>query len=187
MREKHDNTRATDIDDVRAANIEHARMAGAEDHGIHVCAMEHGHLEEVLAIERTFAAPWTREMFLQELRQNWDASQALVALRDERVIGYVLCWFVADEIHVVNLAVLARERRQGIGRHLMNHVCRDARRRGVTVATLEVRFHNEPAIGLYESLGFRTVAIRKSYYADNGEDALVMLKELPPVGAAESR
>jgi ribosomal-protein-alanine N-acetyltransferase len=147
---------------------------------IAVSEMELGHLDEVLGIERTFAAPWTREMFLQELQQHWEASAALVALRGERVIGYVLCWFVADEVHIVNLAVHARDRRHGIGRHLMNTVCDEALRRRACVATLEVRFHNEPAIALYESLGFRNVAIRRAYYADNGEDALVMLKELVP-------
>ena len=147
---------------------------------IHVCEMQAGHIDEVLAIERTFSAPWTREMFLQELRQQWDASEALVALRGGRVIGYVLCWFVADEIHIVNLAVLVSERRRGVGRYLMDNVCETARRRGLSVATLEVRVHNEAAIALYESLGFRNVAIRRAYYADNGENALVMLKELGP-------
>lgn len=147
---------------------------------IAVCEMELGHLDEVLSIERTFAAPWTREMFLQELRQQWEASAALVALDGVRVIGYVLCWFVADEVHIVNLAVHARQRRRGIGRHLMNTVCDEGLRRGASIATLEVRFHNQPAIALYESLGFRNVAIRRAYYADNGEDALVMLKELAP-------
>ncbi len=152
-----------------------------------ICRMEPGHVDEVLAIERTFAAPWTREMFLQELRQQWDASEALVALRGDRVIGYVLCWYVADEIHIVNLAVHARERRRGIGRELMNAVCNAARRRGHSVATLEVRVQNEPAIALYESLGFRNIAIRRAYYADNGEDALVMLKELDAVDADAPR
>ncbi len=141
------------------------------------------HLDQVLAIERTFAAPWTREMFLQELRMQWDVSEALVSMRQDEVVGYVLCWFVADEVHVVNLAVQVRWRRRGIGRRLMDAVFDRARTRGMVVATLEVRTHNEAAIRLYETLGFRQVAIRKGYYADNGEDALVMLKELgaPPV------
>ena len=142
------------------------------------------HLDQVLAIERTFAAPWTREMFLQELRMQWDVSEALVSMRQDEVVGYVLCWFVADEVHVVNLAVQARWRRRGIGRRLMDAVCERARARGMVVATLEVRTHNEAAIRLYENLGFRQVAIRKGYYADNGEDALVMLKELGTPSAA---
>jgi ribosomal-protein-alanine N-acetyltransferase len=142
--------------------------------------MEPHHIDQVLAIERTFAAPWSRDMFLQELRQQWDASEALVAQSQEKVLGYVLCWFVADEIHIVNLAVHAGWRRRGIGRQLLTEICERARQRGMTLATLEVRIHNEAAIGLYESFGFRQVAIRKNYYADNGEDALVMLMELVP-------
>jgi len=153
-------------------------MTGITPENVTVCPMQVDHLDEVLAIERTFPAPWTREMFLQELRRQWEASEALVAVCANGLVGYVLCWFVADEIHIVNLAVRASLRRRGIGRHLMETICRMARRHRVTVATLEVRCHNQPAIALYESLGFRSVAIRKSYYADNGEDALVMLKEL---------
>ncbi|HZM15762.1 MAG TPA: ribosomal protein S18-alanine N-acetyltransferase [Candidatus Krumholzibacteria bacterium] len=144
-------------------------------------AMGAEHLEQVLAIERTFAAPWTREMFLQELRLQWDVSESLVAVRDGEVVGYVLCWYVADEVHVVNLAVHGRWRRRGIGRRMMEEVCARASRRGASTATLEVRFRNEAAIRLYEGLGFRQVAIRRAYYADNGEDALVMLKELEPL------
>ena len=153
-------------------------MTNSTPENITVCPMEEGHLDAVLAIERMFTAPWTREMFLQELRRQWEESEALVALCDDQLVGYVLCWFVADEIHIVNLAVRSSLRRRGIGHHLMRTICDRALQRDVTVATLEVRFHNEPAIALYESLGFRSVAIRKSYYADNGEDALVMLKEL---------
>ena len=143
-----------------------------------VRAMEHRHIDQVLAIERAFAAPWTHEMFVQELRHQWEASAALVALRGTQVVGYVLCWFVADEIHIVNLAVHTGSRRRGIGRRLMQEICDRARLRGLSIATLEVRVNNEPAIRLYESLGFRKVAIRKGYYADNGEDAIVMLKDL---------
>jgi ribosomal-protein-alanine N-acetyltransferase len=142
--------------------------------------MEHRHLDQVLAIERDFSAPWTREMFLQELRQRWETSESLVALRADTVIGYVLCWFVADEIHIVNLAVRSQLRRRGVGRGLMEEVCERARARGMAIATLEVRYGNQGAIGLYESLGFKQIAIRKSYYADNGEDAIVMLKPLVP-------
>ena len=148
------------------------------EHALQTMAAEH--LDQVLAIERTFAAPWTREMFLQELRLQSEISDARVALLQEEVLGYVLCWYVADEVHIVNLAVHPRWRRQGLARALLADAFARARRRGACMATLEVRVHNEAAIRLYESLGFRQVAIRKGYYADNGEDALVMLKDLEP-------
>ena len=135
-------------------------------------------LEPVLEIEAGFTAPWSREMFLQELRQEEGTAASLVAEIDGRVVGYILWWFVADEVHIVNLAVHAGSRRRGLARRLLDEVFRRARTRGMAIATLEVRFHNTAAIQLYEGLDFRKVAIRKAYYADNGEDALVMLKVL---------
>ena len=143
-------------------------------------SFDHRHLDEVMQIEATFSAPWTREMFLQELRQKDELSYSTVVLVDGRVIAYALNWFVADEVHIVNLAVHPQWRRRGVARFLMCEVFDCALRRGMVIATLEVRFHNSAAIGLYESMGFRQVAIRKNYYADNREDALVMLTELAP-------
>ena len=134
-------------------------------------------LEEVLIIERSFRAPWTREMFLQELRQT-ELSEALVAETVGRIAGYVLWWYVADEVHIVNVAVDEAQRRRGVARRLLQAVFERARGRAMSIATLEVRYSNAPAIQLYESLDFKKIAIRKSYYADNGEDALVMLKFL---------
>lgn len=134
-------------------------------------------LDEVLAIERAFSAPWSRDMFLQELRDS-DISESLVGAVGGEIAGYVLWWYVADEVHIVNLAVGVARRRQGVARQLLAEVFARARARGMSIATLEVRFHNDAAIQLYEKLGFLKVAIRKAYYADNGEDALVMLKPL---------
>jgi ribosomal-protein-alanine N-acetyltransferase len=136
-------------------------------------------LDQVMVIERTFSAPWTREMFHQELHQS-DVSDNLVAVVGGRVAGYVLWWYVADEVHIVNVAVHPDERRRGIARRLLLDVFERARARGMSIATLEVRVHNAAAIRLYDTPGFRQIAIRKGYYADNGEDALVMLKALQP-------
>ena len=134
-------------------------------------------LDAVLEIERGFNAPWTREMFLQELA-NTDTSSQLAAEWDGVLRGYILWWYVADEVHIVNVAVHPGFRRRGAARQLLHAVFEAARARGMTIATLEVRFHNVAAITLYEALGFQKVAIRKSYFADNGEDAVVMLKSL---------
>jgi ribosomal-protein-alanine N-acetyltransferase len=130
-----------------------------------------------MIIERSFSAPWTREMFDQELHHS-DVSDSLVAQLEGRVAGYVLWWYVVDEVHIVNVAVHPSFRRRGVARRLLQAVFERAAARGMSIATLEVRVHNEAAIGLYDSLGFRQIAIRKGYYADNGEDALVMLKAL---------
>ena len=134
-------------------------------------------LDQVMVIERVFQAPWTRDMFVQEMRQT-ELAEALVAETAGHVAGYVLWWYVADEVHIVNLAVLEAYRRRGVARFLLAEVFERALERGMSIATLEVRYHNLPAIQLYESLQFRKIAIRKAYYADNGEDALVMLKLL---------
>ena len=136
-----------------------------------------GDLDQVLVIERAFRAPWTRDMFLQELHRT-DLSEALVAETRGRIAGYVLWWYVADEVHIVNVAVHEAYRRRGVARRLLHAVFERARGRKMSIATLEVRYSNAPAIHLYESLEFKKIAIRKSYYADNGEDALVMLKTL---------
>jgi ribosomal-protein-alanine N-acetyltransferase len=154
-----------------------ARQAESPDSDLRLRPMGVADLEAVLRIERAFAAPWTREMFVQELEQP-EGSAQLVAEQQGRVIGYVLWWCVADEVHVVNLAVHHAYRRRGVARRLLSAAFDAARERGLAIATLEVRFHNAAAIALYESLGFRKIAIRKAYYADNGEDALVMLKGL---------
>jgi [ribosomal protein S18]-alanine N-acetyltransferase len=139
--------------------------------------MEADDLDQVLVIERAFKAPWTRDMFLQELRQG-ALGEARVAARGPLVLGYILWWYVADEVHIVNVAVHLEWRRQGVARLLLDAAFECGRRRDMRIATLEVRSSNVPAVSLYESLAFRRVAVRKGYYADNGEDALVMLKSL---------
>src|SRR5262245_51390761 len=105
-------------------------------------------LDQVLAIERGFPAPWTREMFLQELGGG-GTTENRVAVRNRTILGYVLWWYVADEVHVVNLAVHPAHRRRGLARVLLDEVFECGRARGMTIATLEVRSHNEAAIGLY--------------------------------------
>jgi ribosomal-protein-alanine N-acetyltransferase len=146
---------------------------------VHLRPMVARDLDQVMVIERSFSAPWTREMFSQELHQV-EVSASMVAQIGDRVAGYVLWWYVVDEVHIVNLAVHEVFRRRGVARRLLSEVFERAGARGMSIATLEVRIHNEPAIRLYESIGFKKIAIRKAYYADNGEDALVMLKSLRP-------
>lgn len=139
-------------------------------------------LEDVLAIERvSFHTPWSRAAFRYELTEN-RVARCIVARIGDRVGGYLCLWEVGHEIHITNLAVHPTFRRQGIGRRLLEPTLEAARRRGVSLALLEVRPTNAEAIGLYESLGFRVIGRRKGYYFDTGEDALVMESAL--VGAA---
>jgi ribosomal-protein-alanine N-acetyltransferase len=152
-------------------------------------------LDEVLAIERiSFLTPWSRGAFLYEMRQNpaarcWVARGAPPA---PSVLGYLCLWEISPEIHITNLAVHPEWRRQGIARALLTATLEDARRRGLTLALLEVRPNNAEALGLYEGLGFQIVGRRKGYYFDTGEDALLMQANLntphlfssPPWGEA---
>jgi ribosomal-protein-alanine N-acetyltransferase len=137
-------------------------------------------LEEVLDLERrSFGDPWQRESFLMEIEGAPRVRWPLVALGPAGLAGYVVAWFVADEAQIANLAIVPGLRRRGLGRLLLERVLAEARRRGCRCAHLEVRPSNAAALSLYAGLGFRPVGRRRQYYADTGEDALVMRLDLP--------
>jgi ribosomal-protein-alanine N-acetyltransferase len=92
----------------------------------------------------------------------------------DRIVGFVGLWFMVDEAHIVTIAVEERERRKGIGEMLLIAAIELAMRRAQEVVTLECRASNLPAQALYEKYGFRRVGVRKRYYTDNDEDALIM-------------
>ena len=130
-------------------------------------------VDAVYAIEaNTFARPWSRQDFIKEMTTN-TCARYLVAEKDGNVIGYAGAWIVLDEAHVTNVAVAKDFRGQGIGRLLTAALIQYASNLGVVYATLEVRRSNETAKRLYRSLGFEYVGVRKRYYEDNGEDALL--------------
>jgi len=112
--------------------------------------------------------------FLSFLR----VSLSLVALDYEGLLAYGVAWFVRGELHIANMAVRQDRWGSGVGGALLDRFLTDGAERGCRLATLEVRVGNERAIELYRDRRFREVAIRKGYYVDNGEDALVMIREL---------
>jgi ribosomal-protein-alanine N-acetyltransferase len=129
-------------------------------------------LDAIVEIERhSFPRPWPRDQFAAELTRE---HAHLVVVRAPRVIAFCNYWLVAGEIHVHSIATHPDRRRGGIGAGLLAHVLDTGRAAGCTIATLEVRRGNVPAIALYERAGFQTVTIRTRYYQDNNEDALVM-------------
>jgi ribosomal-protein-alanine N-acetyltransferase len=135
-------------------------------------------LDAVADIERrAMPTPWSKELFEAELKR--DLARYFVAEEDGSVAGYLGYWEAPGEAHLITLAVDPGRHRRGVGRSLMEHAFSYAAKRGAGLATLEVRASNEAAQRLYESQGFRLVAIRKQYYSDNLEDAHVMLKDLP--------
>jgi [ribosomal protein S18]-alanine N-acetyltransferase len=136
------------------------------------------HLADVLHIEREcFPAPWTEGMFRQEVEETW-LSQSFVALLDGHVVGYIIAWFLRGEVHILNVAVSAAHQRRGIGRQLLTHVIELGKQSEHYMVTLEVRASNDPAKLLYVTMGFAPVGIRRHYYRDNDEDAIVMVRRL---------
>lgn len=107
-----------------------------------------------------------------ELERPW-ARVWVARTESDHPIGFLLVWFVADEMHVLTLATLAEFRRLGVGRSLMEHGLGEARAHGTRLVILEVRRSNQPAICLYRALGFEDMGVRHHYYT-NGEDALEM-------------
>jgi len=138
-------------------------------------------LPSVLAIERrSFQTPWSLAMFVLELSKP--SGICLAAVRDDRLIGYLVCSRYADVWHLMNIAVHPEARREGIARNLLERLFDEA---GADARyTLEVRTSNHGAIAMYERFGFRRAGHRRRYYHDNGEDALIMwLETRSPVEA----
>jgi ribosomal-protein-alanine N-acetyltransferase len=139
------------------------------------------HLAEVLQIERElFRAPWSLAMFQQEVEEKW-LSRSFVAISEDHVVGYVIAWFLRGEVHILNLGVAVSHQRRGIARRLLLHILDFAEEANSALITLEVRVSNEAAKRLYASMGFASVGIRRRYYRDNDEDALVMTRRLGDV------
>jgi ribosomal-protein-alanine N-acetyltransferase len=138
----------------------------------------------VAALERVcFQNPWSQRVFSEEVAR--EASVPLVAVEGSEIVAYAIGWMVADELHVVNVAVEPSRRRRGLARTLIDALIAEARHGGARLATLEVRSCNEGAIALYECFGFVPIAIRKSYYRMPTEDALVMWLSLEPAAGRE--
>jgi len=131
-------------------------------------------LDDVIEVEvNSFATPWSREAFYNELTKNQFAHY-LVAEVDEKVVGYCGVWIIVDEAHITNIALLPDYRGMKLGEALMGRIIEIARELGAIRITLEVRVSNERAQNLYRKFGFEEGALRKQYYTDNMEDALVM-------------
>jgi ribosomal-protein-alanine N-acetyltransferase len=135
---------------------------------------------QVLEVERRcFSAPWSRQAFLTELADNHFA-RYFVLDYGGRVIGYAGVWMIVDEGHVTNIAVDPDFRGLKLGELLLRTLMNECLAHGLRRMTLEVRVSNSAAQNLYRKLGFSGVGVRKGYYTDNNEDALIMWADLPP-------
>jgi ribosomal-protein-alanine N-acetyltransferase len=134
-------------------------------------------LDRVEAIEReSYPTPWSRSMFAGELTKT--SSICLGAFEPEDdLIGYMIISRYVDAWHVMNIAVALAHRRRGIATALLERLFDLTAGDGRRGYTLEVRVSNENAIRLYESLGFKARGLRRGYYTDNREDAIIMWKD----------
>jgi [ribosomal protein S18]-alanine N-acetyltransferase len=136
--------------------------------------MRRRHLRGVLAIERqVYPRPWSANLFLSEMRQTHNRAY-LVALAGRQVIGYGGVLSYGDEAHITTIAVDPEHHRRKIGTRLLYELIQHARRMSAVAVSLEVRVTNHGAQRLYGRFGFRPVGVRKNYYQEVHEDALVM-------------
>lgn len=137
-------------------------------------AMVEKDIDQIVKIENeSFTTPWSRESFENELKKNQFALYTVLEDEDE-VFGYCGVWIIVDEAHITNIALLPKYRGKKLGEALLRKVMESAREKGAKTMTLEVRVTNDIAQSLYRKLGFQNGGIRKNYYTDNQEDALVM-------------
>ena len=143
---------------------------------LYIRPLELGDLGDIEKIEQcAYPTPWSRSMFASELAKP--TSICLGAFEGQQLVGYVINSRYVDAWHVMNVAVAPSHQRRGIATQLLEHLfelTRDDERRGYT---LEVRVSNDDAIRLSEKLGFEPRGIRRGYYTDNREDALIMWRD----------
>src|SRR6476660_8741496 len=150
---------------------------------VHIAAMRRRHLRGVVRIEaQVYPRPWSHSLFVSELALR--SSRAYVVAKVGReVVGYAGLMLSLTDGHVTTIAVDPAWHRHGIGTRLLLTLAHEAIERGALAMTLEVRLSNRGAQELYKRFGFTAVGVRKGYYADTGEDALIMwayeVSELP--------
>jgi [ribosomal protein S18]-alanine N-acetyltransferase len=148
-----------------------ARTGLRERPGLTLRALTYGDLPDVIAVERrSFPAPWSLAMFVLELSKP--SSVCVGTWADGQLIGYLICSRYHTVWHLMNIAVRDDRRREGIATTMIEHLFDTAGDHDRY--TLEVRLSNVEAISMYESFGFRTAGVRRCYYHDNNEDALIM-------------
>jgi ribosomal-protein-alanine N-acetyltransferase len=136
-------------------------------------------LEAVREIEQaSFRSPWSAQVFLEEMSRDFAHVDVVRDPLDQRALAFGNYWLVADEVHLLNIATHPEERRKGHAARMLAHIIALGRTRACRLVTLEVRRSNAAAQRLYRRFGFRPVGVRPNYYAEDQEDAIVMLLDL---------
>ncbi|WP_058486303.1 ribosomal protein S18-alanine N-acetyltransferase [Defluviitalea phaphyphila] len=143
---------------------------------VKVIPMEKKHINKVYEIEKLcFSMPWSKESLRKEIEEN-DLAYYILVLDGDDIAGYAGMWIILDEGHITNIAVHPKFRGKGFGELLVNSLIKECKKRKLTSITLEVRKSNTIAINLYTKFGFKNKGVRKRYYEDTGEDAIIMWK-----------
>ena len=136
-------------------------------------------LDAILAVEESsYAQPWSKNLIEGSLENPRAFHFVACGGAENKVQGFMLNLLLADELHVLNIAVVPSARRCGIGNRLLETAWAAAQKRGAMTAFLEVRRSNVQALTLYIKHGFKVIGVRRGYYSDNREDALVMKKSM---------
>ncbi len=141
---------------------------------LEIIPMTKRHTKSVWRIENLcFPHPWSLDSFRMEVTEN-QCARYFVARLNKRVIGYGGMWLIVDEAHITNIAVHPDYRGMGVGEKILLALMEKAYSLNIESMTLEVRKSNYIAINLYKKLGFKEAGLRRKYYPDNGEDAIIM-------------
>jgi purine-nucleoside phosphorylase len=136
------------------------------------------HIPEILEIENeVFSSPWSEDMFRFELARG-RISRLYVAVLNDRVVGYLMAWFLHDEVHLINIAVAAQYQHQKLGSRLLEFLIAEANAVLARFITLEVRKSNRMAQTFYRSFHFEQIGINEQYYSDDHEDAVLLMLDL---------
>jgi ribosomal-protein-alanine N-acetyltransferase len=141
------------------------------------------YLEQVLGIEQSgFKNPWPSSAFVAEIQHPWSWFKVIGPPKKSgglsRVDGFIICWVILSDMHLLNLAVTPEYRRRGLGATLLEDALADFARQGGGYVSLEVRPSNVAAQELYRAFGFKVVGRRKQYYRSDNEDAIIMALEV---------
>ncbi|EJP6472190.1 ribosomal protein S18-alanine N-acetyltransferase [Clostridium botulinum] len=135
------------------------------------------HIDGVMEIDNlSFSVPWSRNSYETELKNKFAKYIVVLDKKANKVLGFAGMWLIIDECHITNIAVHPNYRKLGVGNILMNEIIAICKEQNISGITLEVRESNTPAKNLYYKYGFKDSGIRKGYYADNNENALLMWK-----------
>ena len=141
-----------------------------------IVPMNKTHVAPIAALEKEcFGDPWSEKSIASELTNP--LSLWLVAMEGDTLVGYVGSQTCMDETDIMNIAVSPAHRRKGVGKGLMEALVEALKEKGSRCLTLEVRASNEGAIALYQNMGFAQIGLRKNYYRNPREDALILRKE----------